>query len=140
MIYVVSVSGWRDYPVTGKRFIFQELDRVLVEAITREEEIFVRVGDATGIDEFVRQWRSERCVSGKTYEADWDRYGKAAGPKRNGDMLQGTEDPHGISHMLLGFPQPGVYLTKDSGTWGCIKQAFLLGVRVEIPAQQIGGL
>jgi hypothetical protein len=58
-----------------------------------------------------------------------------AGPQRNREMLQGKGDPYkGPTDLLLGFPNPNARSTvPGSGTWGCMMEATLMGIRVEIP-------
>jgi hypothetical protein len=47
-------------------------------------------------------WRTQNKVSGKTYPADWDGYGRRAGPIRNQKMLD-TERPD----LVLAFHPAG---------------------------------
>lgn len=45
-------------------------------------------GCPTGADKFGEEWAKERGVPIKVFPADWDRYGKAAGPIRNTEMAR----------------------------------------------------
>lgn len=45
----------------------------------------------TGADRFARMWAISRNEHCDCYPADWDRYGKAAGPIRNQQMLDESE-------------------------------------------------
>lgn len=136
MTYVISLSGWRLHG--DRNFIYTELERRIDPMLNWDGALFFRVGDAKGADEICRQWlRANFPNRFQVYTADWDQFGLSAGPTRNRDMLQGSLDVHGLSDLLIGFPQPGVYRYKDSGTWGCIKEAFRLGVEVCVPRYRL---
>lgn len=48
----------------------------------------VFVGDCpTGLDKFVRDWCELRGVECSVFRADWTNHGRAAGPKRNIEMV-----------------------------------------------------
>ena len=54
------------------------------------EDLVVIDGGASGADSFAREWGlSYPDVEHITVEADWDRYGKGAGPIRNREMHDG---------------------------------------------------
>lgn len=68
----------------------------------------VIVGDANGADRIVRIWCRENDVEWSVYYANWDDYGRAAGPIRNQRML----DEHPDADLVLAFPLEG-----SRGTW-----------------------
>jgi len=43
-------------------------------------------GGARGVDEIARKWAISRGVERERYDADWDRFKRAAGPIRNREM------------------------------------------------------
>ena len=77
----------------------------------------VLVGDADGLDRLVRMFCRRLQIPYHTFKADWDEYGKAAGPIRNKEMLS-----HGPG-ILIAFPG-------GRGTENCVKQAKELGLVV----------
>lgn len=50
-------------------------------------ELRFAVGDAPGVDTVVRQWCKENGVRCKRFNANWKKFGNAAGPRRNRRML-----------------------------------------------------
>jgi hypothetical protein len=74
-----------------------------------------------GADRLADDWCAVNWIVPETYPADWDKYGKAAGPIRNQQMLDTGID------LVLAFP------TKESkGTWHMVKIAHAAGVPVRI--------
>jgi hypothetical protein len=74
----VLVCGGRDY--TNKIRVYKVLNEYLsIVALIIE-------GGAKGADALARAWAKEHCVPYSTYEADWEKYGRAAGPIRNTRM------------------------------------------------------
>ena len=75
-------------------------------------------GGAPGADELARNWAKTNNVPFKTYNADWENFGRAAGPIRNKQMITENSPEYCISF-------PG-----GKGTANMIKQAESAGVCV----------
>ena len=79
-------------------------------------------GEARGADTLSRLYGERRGIPVLRFPADWNKYGNAAGPIRNKQML--TE---GKPDLVVAF------LSKDSkGTKDMIKQAKDYGTKVEV--------
>jgi hypothetical protein len=75
-------------------------------------------GESRGADKLAALWASRRSIPLEPYPADWDRWGMAAGPKRNRQMLiEGKPD------LVVAFPG-------GDGTADMVRQARKAGVRV----------
>lgn len=48
-------------------------------------------GGARGVDRYVEQFADLLGYPKKIFEADWNKYGKSAGPKRNYEMVQESD-------------------------------------------------
>lgn len=142
MLIVIAASGWREHE--DMEFVTTEM-LTLASILERGgHHLFFRVGDnkgrnrKLGADQIIQSWLKARYPSRyQVYDANWDALGNYAGPDRNRNMLTGSLDPYGLASILIAFPQPGIYRYRDSGTWGCCKEAFRLGIRVEIPAYRL---
>lgn len=74
-------------------------------------------GDATGVDKLAARWADEHEVPKITKKADWNEHGKAAGPIRNGEMIE---------YAIEGGERAGLLAIWDgisNGTFDCIKKA-----------------
>lgn len=76
------------------------------------------VGDADGVDRVARRWwrrvHGGDCVH--VYKAEWKKYGRPAGPRRNrrmGNVLAALQDG-GDDVFVEAFPD-----AKSNGTWNC---------------------
>lgn len=77
----VLVTGGRDY--TNREVVFDALDE-----IHKQHGISMIIqGGAGGADCLAFLWATDRKVSDTTCPANWRKYGKAAGPIRNQQML-----------------------------------------------------
>ena len=88
--------------------------------------VTIVVGDCTtGVDaityRYVMEYLSKQGVKLEVHVADWNRYGKSAGPKRNRAMVES-----GIAGCLA-FP-----LGESRGTRGCAKMAIAEGIPTKI--------
>lgn len=45
-------------------------------------------GGCRGADELGETWAVNQCIPVKVFEADWEMYGRAAGPMRNREMAE----------------------------------------------------
>lgn len=122
MARVVLVCGGRDY--TDRERVYRELD---YEHAQFPISMIIN-GSAAGADKFGWDWAIERGVPTEGYSADWNVYGRRAGPMRNQMMLD-----HGKPELVIAFPSksmdaPG---SKNSGTADMIRRAGLAGVPVK---------
>jgi hypothetical protein len=83
----VLVCGGRDY--SDRERVFAILD----ELHRRHNITQIIEGGARGADALARDWANHRGVEVRTFPADWERYGKSAGFRRNQQMLdEGQSD------------------------------------------------
>ena len=75
------IAGGRD--LTDYLFLKEKLDHLLSRT---EEKIEIVCGDARGADSLGKLYGKCRNYSIKSFPADWDKYGKSAGYRRNAEM------------------------------------------------------
>lgn len=100
---------------------FQNVSRVrhVLHAIHTKRPITVLIeGGANGADRLARQWAEANGIPVETYAADWKKFGRSAGPVRNGLMIHKGK-PDGV----LAFPG-GI------GTANMVEQAIENGIKV----------
>lgn len=94
------------------------------------QSLEIYVGDCPkGLDYMVREWCWNTGTKCNVFAAEWHKYGKAAGPRRNAEMCKAAieADPEAI---LFAFPG-------GRGTASCIQQARRFGLRVvQIPDRE----
>lgn len=106
----IIVTGGRDF--TDQEAVFTILDILDPDLIIQ--------GGAKGADLLAARWADSRGKEYKTYHADWDEHGKAAGHIRNRKML--------VSH-----PDATVVAFQGGrGTANCVDQATKLKMTVHI--------
>lgn len=78
-------------------------------------------GGAPGADQVAHEWYEEhkgvRQLDEDVFPAEWEMYGKSAGPRRNKQMVKAG------AHLCLGFPLAG-----SRGTRNCISLARRAGI------------
>lgn len=79
-------------------------------------------GDAKGADRLSEEMVEPSHVTVERYPADWDKYGKGAGPIRNKQMLD-----EGKPDLVIAFLAPN-----SRGTKNMIEQATKAGVPVKV--------
>jgi hypothetical protein len=99
-------------------------DRELME---REFDTFppdavIIEGEQVGADLMARAIAEERGMAVLPFPAEWNRYGNAAGPIRNQQMLD-----EGHPDCVSAFPLPGC-----KGTWNMVNKAKKAGVEVHV--------
>jgi hypothetical protein len=115
----VVVCGGRNFRSPAQ--VFRELDRLHAELRFTD---LMQGGCPTGADCFAREWATtkpeiQRCVC----RAEWDKYGLAAGPRRNGRMCKWKPD------LVVEFPG-------GRGTADMVRQAKAAGIPVRRALQQ----
>lgn len=109
---VVIVTGSRSWAFP--EIIWEYLNRAMPKLV-------VEGGCGGGADRAAREWAKANGVTNKTFRANWERHGKAAGPLRNGLMLRSYP-----TALVLAFPLDG------NGTRDCISQAKRMGMSVHV--------
>ena len=79
-------------------------------------------GMAKGADTIAAKWAKDNWLTLIEFPADWDKYGKKAGPIRNQQMID-----EGKPDLVVAFPTP-----KSKGTWDMIRRAEKAGIPVKI--------
>jgi len=127
----IIVSGSRAWP--DEHTVWLELAVYLNGQCEKGSTLTVVHGDCpTGADHFAHRWVAlpmddyvDVTVVEERHPADWDRYGKAAGPIRNREMVDAGAD------LVLAFPLPGPW-SRSRGTWDCVGAAEAHGIPVQV--------
>lgn len=109
----VVVFGGRDYGHPSDRNPNWRKERNIVyatlDSFHAHNKITVLIeGEADGADKAAKAWANSKNIPVEPYEADWDRYDKAAGMIRNRDML------------VKGKPDWGIAFPGGKGTAGML--------------------
>lgn len=143
---IIVLSGWRGTSTVDCQV---EISDATADILRR---LFIHFPDAryrvgnnpAGFDSAVNAlWIKQRYRAGwywpqvfgrrsldRTWVAEWNKHGKAAGPLRNLAMMRGdgtADDTHGFAHLLVAMPEPG-RRRPHSGTWDTIDAAAECGV------------
>jgi hypothetical protein len=109
----VVVCGGRNFRSPAQ--VFRALDRLHAEHRFTD---LMQGGCPTGVDRFAKEWRQTKPeIQGWTCEADWDRYGRSAGPRRNTRMAEWKPD------LVIAFPG-------GDGTADMVRKARAAGIPV----------
>ena len=111
----VLVCGGRDY--NNADYMRKVLDDM--HAVTPFDILIY--GMARGADDMAKMWATARGVGRLGFPAQWEKYGKQAGPMRNARMLE-----KGKPDLVIAFPG-------GRGTADMMRQAKAAGV----PVQQV---
>lgn len=107
----VLVCGGRDF----KDYPF--LSEVLNGLWDEKGQLIIINGAAEGADLLASKWAYDNKIPCWRFPANWDLYGKAAGPLRNKQMLEENPD------IVIAFPG-------GKGTANMVKQARERGIEV----------
>lgn len=109
---IVVVAGGRDY--AGWDRLCEELDALHASRPIAK----LAHGGARGADTMAGAWARSRSVEEVVFPAQWNTFGKNAGPIRNRGMLDDM-----APDVLVAFPG-------GSGTDGCVREARKRGIFV----------
>lgn len=96
----------------------ERLAQILAENV-KDGDVIVE-GGAPGVDSMAREWAEAHGVEFIEIRADWKRYGRAAGPKRNDAMTAMIAEQHGRALYI--------WDGKSKGTKQCIESAMRRGI------------
>ena len=111
--------GERPIICGGRDFKNKNWGYALLDKIDLHHHIdTVLTGKARGADAIAGQWAWSRYKNVLTYPANWDKYGGAAGPKRNMQMIR-----EGKPDLVIAFPG-------GNGTADMKKKALMCGIKL----------
>ena len=118
--------------VTGGRDFDDEFsaNRVFDALLHQKHDLTIVHGGAPGADMLAHRWAQRHGVREEIFPADWEAYGKKAGPIRNTAMIKSVRAiPYS---KVIAFPGGG-------GTADCVRKAKSAGILVlEVtPARQV---
>lgn len=88
----------------------------------KDQPISIVQGGARGADFIAKAWAEKHDIPCETFNAEWKRYGRGAGPIRNSAMLETSPD------LVIAFPG-------GRGTNDTVTKAAKLGIKVRKPAR-----
>ncbi len=113
------IAGSRDFED------WETFEKVTREYIDGDERFTVIVeGGANGADNMAKRYGVQNGMTVAEIRADWKRYGRAAGPKRNDEMIQLIKEKNGTALYF--------WDGQSKGTKQCIESARRKGVPVTI--------
>lgn len=118
--FVVLVTGGRDFD--ERAFVFGVLDAIHA---TRGPIGVVVHGGARGADSIAGEWANDRGTSTAAIPAQWEKHGRAAGPKRNQAMVDLVVSWHELGDEVVVVAFPG-----GAGTADCVRRAREAGFDV----------
>lgn len=96
------------------------LYKVLDELHQQNPITLIIEGEASGADTLARLWAKSKNIPVEGHPAHWDKYGRAAGPMRNAEMLKSNPD------LVLAFHNK---ITFSKGTLNMLKRAQQANVK-----------
>ena len=120
----VIIAGNRDF---NNRGIFENaMTWLLPSDSDYAESIEIISGGCTGADALAEIYAKEWDIPLKVFPADWEKYGKSAGPIRNEQMAKYATS-NGDHAFLIAF-----WDGKSRGTKNMIDMAFKYGLDVHV--------
>jgi hypothetical protein len=110
----VLVCGSRNW--FDRNVIFRRLSQLSKDTVVLE-------GEASGADSLARDVAIALSLEVRRFPADWEKYGRAAGPIRNREMLDEKPD------LVIAFHSD---LWKSRGTADTVREAKKRGIPVEV--------
>lgn len=103
---------------------------ILLDAVGKSmfEITEVLSGGARGVDTLAIRYAKERDIPYKIYKADWNKYGKSAGPIRNEEMINNAD-------ALI-----AIWDGKSRGTADIIRRAKRRGIKVFVYTISTNGI
>lgn len=107
----------------GRDFLDEDFLCEVLEEIQPDEIIS---GMARGADSFAANYAEKASIDLLKFPANWTKYGKAAGPIRNQQMLD-----EGKPDLVIAFHGPPPIDGRKTGTMDMVERAEKAGVKVK---------
>ena len=84
----ITIGGCRDF---NDYVMFCSCIEKYLKTVDDTKKIIFLSGHCSGADEMAEKYAKEKGYVLEIYPADWKKYGKAAGPKRNKEMVEKSD-------------------------------------------------
>ena len=120
VILITGDRNWTDYD-----FILEVLSRF------KDKSVLLIHGDCRGADKLAGKAARELKFEVDSHPAEWDKYGRGAGPIRNTEMVKQAAklESEGLEVYVLAFHDN---IETSRGTPHCINQSKNHGLNVEL--------
>lgn len=117
------IAGCRDF--TDRDFIYEGIDSFITDHGTPD---LIIEGGATGVDRIAGEYARDHNIPLRIFKADWNKYGRVAGPIRNEKMARYVFD------RICRYSEHGYLLAfwdgKSRGTKNMIEKAQRYGLTI----------
>lgn len=104
-IFRIIIAGGRDF--NDYNLLKEKVDNLISEK-RKTHQIYIVSGKARGADSLGEKYANENGFNIVEFPADWDKFGKSAGYKRNVEMAENADaliafwdgDSRGTKHMI----------------------------------------
>ena len=103
----------------GRDFINKSIAFTVLDSIVKDDDVIIS-GHARGADTLGEFYAKEHGLKMELYPAEWDKYGRSAGPIRNRQMAEAAD-------ALIAF-----WDGKSRGTKNMIETAKKLNLHVDV--------
>lgn len=117
-MFRVIIAGTRDF--NDYDLLKKYCDYMLSKKVESGEQITIISGGASGADALGEKYAKERGYSLRLFPAQWEKYGRQAGPMRNREMADNAD-------ALIAY-----WDGKSRGTKNMIEEAKKRGLKVAI--------
>ena len=84
-MFKIIIAGWRHF--LDYKLLSGEVEKFITEQ-THGREIEIVTGGATGADTLGFKFGALHKLKNTVFPAEWDKYGRSAGPRRNKQMAR----------------------------------------------------
>ena len=86
--YRIVIGGCRDFEDYS---VFEPFVDKCLERLSKEGKVIILSGHCSGVDTMAEHCAKKKNYKLEIYPAEWDRYGRAAGPIRNEVMVKKSD-------------------------------------------------
>ena len=121
IIFRVIIAGSRKF--NAYETLREKCDKILAKRLAdADTQVVIISGCARGADSLGERYAAEKGLQIERFPADWDKYGKSAGYRRNVEMAA-------AANALIAFPKTG---EANKGTLNMIAIAKVKGLQVRV--------
>jgi hypothetical protein len=124
-VLITGDRNWQDRKTIHRTLRFIQMTNVGTDCAHRS--LVVIQGEASGADSTARDCARDLGIEVWSFPANWKKYGRAAGPLRNKEMLDREPD------LVVAFHND---LSKSKGTKNCVGEAKKRGIPVVVVRSQ----